>query len=186
MTTEVVYVLGLEGLSVVKIGMSRNLEMRLASLQTSAPGRLSVLWTTPGGRELEKRLHQQFAPYRTHGEWFDLTPLGDPLTVVQEAIRADGGPPPTAPQLAGDPDEPGRPAHCRALTETEAAALLVSEARRSPVVYGARNATHEELARIGISVPPGAVMPVVVSRTSQRNEKGQVVITEKIHPPARP
>lgn len=88
MGTEIVYVLGIGGLPMVKIGMSKNVEVRLSSLQTSAPGRLSVLWTTPGGRELEKRLHQRFDRYRTHGEWFDLTPLGDPLTVVQEAVRS--------------------------------------------------------------------------------------------------
>ncbi|MFJ9101155.1 GIY-YIG nuclease family protein [Streptomyces sp. NPDC102405] len=63
----VVYVIGGEGLAPVKIGVTANLKRRLGSLQTSAPARLSVLWTTPGDVTLERELHARLAAYRTSG-----------------------------------------------------------------------------------------------------------------------
>ncbi|MBM9622242.1 GIY-YIG nuclease family protein [Streptomyces zhihengii] len=94
----VVYVLGLKGMDPVKIGVSRNLPERIRSLQTGAPAQLEILWTTPGGQSLETRLHSAFQRYRTHGEWFNLAQLGDPVTIVREAVRAiHGGEPASIP-----------------------------------------------------------------------------------------
>ncbi|MEU8943561.1 GIY-YIG nuclease family protein [Streptomyces goshikiensis] len=84
----VVYVIGGDGLAAVKIGTSVNPHDRIKALQTGAPARLAILWTTPGGHTLEGQLHARFLAYRTHGEWFDLTSLGDPVTVVEDAVRA--------------------------------------------------------------------------------------------------
>ncbi|MFD0428749.1 GIY-YIG nuclease family protein [Streptomyces zhihengii] len=45
----------------------------------------------PRGQSLETRLHSAFQRYRTHGEWFNLAQLGDPVTIVREAVRAIHG-----------------------------------------------------------------------------------------------
>lgn len=88
-----VYVIGGPGLPHVKIGTSTNLPARLRQLQPGAPVRLSVLWSTPGGNRLEALVHIQLDAHRTYGEWFDLTPLGDPVAVVQNAVRIARGTP---------------------------------------------------------------------------------------------
>ncbi|MFE6852651.1 GIY-YIG nuclease family protein [Streptomyces sp. NPDC057674] len=85
---DVVYVLRLAGMDPVKIGMTRNLGERVKALQTGVPARIEVLWTTPGARPLERALHVAFQAYRRHGEWFDLTQLGDPVAAVREVVRA--------------------------------------------------------------------------------------------------
>lgn len=82
------YVIGGDGLPHVKIGTSINPQKRLRQLQPGSPIRLTVLWTTPGDSTLERQVHARFDAYRSYGEWFDLTPLGDPPTAVQEAVRA--------------------------------------------------------------------------------------------------
>lgn len=58
----------------VKIGWSRKVATRIAQLQTGSASPIRLLGTTPGGRGLERRLHEQFASARLHGEWFELTP----------------------------------------------------------------------------------------------------------------
>jgi hypothetical protein len=88
MSAGYVYVIGAEGLPVVKIGKAKNPEWRMQVLQTGTPVRLSLLWTTLGGLELEGRLHRRFSAYRKHGEWFDLSMLGDPVAVVREAVSS--------------------------------------------------------------------------------------------------
>lgn len=59
----------------VKIGVARNVESRLETLQTSSPYRLEVLASIRcNGRrhayDLEKRLHWLFRKQRIRGEWF--------------------------------------------------------------------------------------------------------------------
>lgn len=79
------YVIGIEGSPLVKIGYtSVKPRERCQALQTGLPFDLTLLWSTPG--EYETRLHDMFAEHRVRGEWFDLTPLGDPLQVVQSAV----------------------------------------------------------------------------------------------------
>lgn len=81
-----VYVIGAAGLPDVKIGRSVAPRNRLNNLQVSIPARLHLICSFDGDQDLENALHQHFESYRTRGEWFDLTPLGDPATVVQSAI----------------------------------------------------------------------------------------------------
>ncbi|MEV5526373.1 GIY-YIG nuclease family protein [Streptomyces prunicolor] len=114
MDNSVVYVIGANALTPVKIGVSINLPGRLKALQTGSAFRLGVLWSTPGDGALEILLHARFRAYQTHGEWFDLTPLGDPVAVVQEAvmqIRARDGQRadlvPAAPLPGPDPEYGG-------------------------------------------------------------------------------
>ena len=78
------YLVGAEGSPLVKIGYTGGVPLkRLASLQTGQPMALSLLWSIPV--DIEDELHERFAAYRVRGEWFDLTPLGDAVLVVQAA-----------------------------------------------------------------------------------------------------
>lgn len=78
------YVIGAEGSPLVKIGRTTGRpEQRLAALQTGQPSTLSLLWHCEGDHETA--LHRKFAAHRVRGEWFDLTPLGDPAEVVRAA-----------------------------------------------------------------------------------------------------
>ncbi|MEW2402162.1 GIY-YIG nuclease family protein [Streptomyces sp. NPDC046862] len=80
------YLVGAEGSPLVKIGYTSGTPLkRLASLQTGQPMTLSLLWSVPV--DIEDDLHERFASYRVRGEWFDLTPLGDAVEVVQSAAQ---------------------------------------------------------------------------------------------------
>ena len=81
----VIYVIAPEGSSVVKIGHTANKPTdRVGSLQTGNPERLVVRWAAEGDEALERHLHFVFKDYRIRGEWFDLSPLGDPVEAVKE------------------------------------------------------------------------------------------------------
>jgi hypothetical protein len=84
-TSEVVYALGTQGSNTVKIGRTVNLEKRFASIQTMSPVPLVVLWTHPGGSDLESKLHQFFEEIRSHGEWFVFTE--DPVAAIKSAVE---------------------------------------------------------------------------------------------------
>lgn len=79
------YVMQIHGMAPVKVGVSKNPEERRKSIQTGAPTPVRLLWEASGGYPLERALHRRFAEYRTKGEWFDLTALGDPVAVVRAA-----------------------------------------------------------------------------------------------------
>ncbi|MFF6903309.1 GIY-YIG nuclease family protein [Streptomyces hydrogenans] len=90
-TSSFVYVIGPPGSTRVKIGTSVNPDKRLKELQTGNPDRLEVLWSTPGGRELETALHQAFAAYRTEGEWFDFGGI-EPVGAIPRAVQQHANP----------------------------------------------------------------------------------------------
>ncbi|NGN63157.1 GIY-YIG nuclease family protein [Streptomyces sp. A7024] len=82
-----IYVIGSAATPLVKIGTAADPSARLCAFQTGSPTPLTLLWTCPGGRDLELALHQHFANHRAHGEWFDLRPLGDTsIKVVESAV----------------------------------------------------------------------------------------------------
>lgn len=57
-----------------KIGFTKKeVEKRLANLQTGSPGQLVVAIKQPGTPETERRLHEKFAHCHVRGEWFELT-----------------------------------------------------------------------------------------------------------------
>ena len=64
-----VYFIGGEG-TPIKIGFSSAPYERLASLQTAHWCKLSILVMAEGSLADERRLHEQFAGHRMHGEWF--------------------------------------------------------------------------------------------------------------------
>ncbi|MFE5595900.1 GIY-YIG nuclease family protein [Streptomyces sp. NPDC056549] len=75
----------MEGSTLTKIGHTTDtLKGRVAQLQTGQPAKLRPMLDVDG--DFEGALHDRFADHRVWGEWFDLTPLGDPVTVVCEAL----------------------------------------------------------------------------------------------------
>jgi len=59
----------------IKIGIAKNVQRRLASLQTSNAAKLELLTSIKvenfhAARELEQFLHQEFAEFYLRGEWF--------------------------------------------------------------------------------------------------------------------
>jgi hypothetical protein len=58
----------------IKIGMSGNARQRFDALRTSSPVELEFLGLVAGAYVEERTLHQRFAEFRTHGEWFKAAP----------------------------------------------------------------------------------------------------------------
>lgn len=87
---EVVYLVGSRDCSLVKIGWTTGLTKRLRDIQSMSPLPLTVLWTTPGSRETEARLHAAFAAYRAHGEWFDFG-TADPIELIDTEMADVAG-----------------------------------------------------------------------------------------------
>jgi hypothetical protein len=57
----------------IKIGHTRSgVHNRLRGLQTGSPYPLKLYAFMEGGTELERIMHETFAPARLHGEWFKL------------------------------------------------------------------------------------------------------------------
>lgn len=86
MTEERVYVIGTPGSRTVKIGRTVDLKKRLAEIQRMSPVPLEVLWSTPGGHELETQLHRHFRTLRSHGEWFTFP--GAPVPTIQDGVAS--------------------------------------------------------------------------------------------------
>ncbi|WP_318201060.1 GIY-YIG nuclease family protein [Streptomyces sp. SCL15-4] len=86
-----VYLIGSTLTRPVKIGVTKNVAARLDDLRVGSPVPLHLIWKTRGGRALESGLHEYFAPYRIHGEWFD---FGDenPAALVATAAVIMGSP----------------------------------------------------------------------------------------------
>ena len=69
----------------IKIGLAKNPNDRLASLQTGNSKKLRILWfCEPKSRSVERDLHRIFNSYRLSGEWFE--PSEDLLRVICETI----------------------------------------------------------------------------------------------------
>lgn len=66
-----VYLIREVGSSFVKVGVASDPSRRLSDLQTGNPRRLEIVWTIPGGYDLERALHSWFDKYRAEGEWFE-------------------------------------------------------------------------------------------------------------------
>jgi hypothetical protein len=56
-----------------KIGLSEAPLLRLTTLRANSPVPLKLIGTFPGTWRIEHALHEQYADYHSHGEWFDLT-----------------------------------------------------------------------------------------------------------------
>lgn len=69
----------------IKIGFTRRKGLRLVALQNGSPVKLRMLCAIPGGRALERILHDRFAKHRMCGEWFSPTPRM--LKLIDELCR---------------------------------------------------------------------------------------------------
>ena len=58
----------------VKIGVTYDTLRRIRALDSSSPLPVSLLFTLPGGRQLERALHRYFSSSRRRNEWYRLTP----------------------------------------------------------------------------------------------------------------
>jgi hypothetical protein len=65
-----VYLIGTMVGGLVKIGTSLDPERRLSALQTAHPRSLRILSFIPGGRAIERGLHDLFSDLRVQREWF--------------------------------------------------------------------------------------------------------------------
>lgn len=85
-TSRWVYLIGSPSARPVKIGVAKSVETRIAELQIGSPLPLQLIWKTRGGRSLERALHERFAPYRIHGEWFDFGDENPAAVVASTAV----------------------------------------------------------------------------------------------------
>lgn len=76
----------------VKIGVTRSIESRLASLQTGNHLPLYVWRTFEGNARVEEIVHWRFAAQRIRGEWFDYHPDMDTYEPNLEDITAKMAP----------------------------------------------------------------------------------------------
>jgi hypothetical protein len=91
-----VYLVGSTLTRPVKIGVAKDAEARLDELRIGSPVPLHLIWKTRGGRALESGLHEYFASYRIHGEWFDFGEENPAALVATAAV------------LLGSPSHPQR------------------------------------------------------------------------------
>jgi len=67
-----VYVVKCAATGLCKIGVSRGIANRLASIETSSATRLTLFTVIDGNWALEQKLHERYGAFREHGEWFRL------------------------------------------------------------------------------------------------------------------
>lgn len=54
----------------IKVGWSRNLDIRLTQIRSTNGAGITVLGSAPGSQRQEKEIHRLLAEFRLHGEWF--------------------------------------------------------------------------------------------------------------------
>lgn len=81
-TRWIYFIRGLDG-GPVKIGVANDPKKRLADLQRTCPVELEIIGSRPGDTLVERELHERFADFRVHGEWFEPSPV-----ILAEAARA--------------------------------------------------------------------------------------------------
>lgn len=66
-----IYFIGTDWESPVKIGKANDPEKRLRAIQVGNPNDLKILHLEQGGHLIEKRLHRCLSEFRIRGEWFE-------------------------------------------------------------------------------------------------------------------
>lgn len=67
----VVYFIQAETGGLIKIGHAMNINQRFKTIQNQCPVKLQLLTTISTTEVSEQEMHEKFAPYRQHGEWFE-------------------------------------------------------------------------------------------------------------------
>lgn len=65
-----IYFAQMDHIGPIKIGYTKNVKKRLASLQTGSPYKLSILCIMPGTESFENIIHVGLDEIRLEGEWF--------------------------------------------------------------------------------------------------------------------
>lgn len=68
--TGYIYFIQMGFMGPIKIGLTKDIDKRLVSLQTGSPYPLRLLSWTPGNEETEKYVHDLYRDHRLEGEWF--------------------------------------------------------------------------------------------------------------------
>lgn len=80
----------------VKIGWTRDIDVRFSQLQVGNHEQLTLLRIIPARAALERELHRAFDAYRCRGEWFWPAPplmqmiAGDDIAAAMQAVWSDG------------------------------------------------------------------------------------------------
>lgn len=80
-----VYFIRCRATSAIKIGVASDPQTRLRALQIGSASVLELVGEMPGDERYEALLHEAFAEYRTHGEWFA---CGERLDALIAALPA--------------------------------------------------------------------------------------------------
>lgn len=83
-----IYIVGLRGTDMYKIGISNDVRRRVKDIQSTSPFEVELINTTPGGKGLEYSLQSILEPFWVRGEWFECPEdfvVG--LSIIMEVIR---------------------------------------------------------------------------------------------------
>ena len=81
------YLVGSREQGIVKIGVTTRLKHRMSSLRNNSPVPVKLFAVIFGSPDIEQTLHEKFAEYRRHGEWFT---LNDEISRFIEEVKAGG------------------------------------------------------------------------------------------------
>jgi hypothetical protein len=70
LVTGYIYFAQMENTGPIKIGISNDPNKRMATLNTSSPYPINLIYFTPGCEEDEKSIHWQFRDFLIRNEWF--------------------------------------------------------------------------------------------------------------------
>lgn len=84
-STTHVYFASCKDYGLIKIGQSSDVKKRFACLRLSSPAPLTLLTYFRAHKLMEPYLHERYAAYRAHGEWF--TASGPVLDLVEAAME---------------------------------------------------------------------------------------------------
>ena len=79
------YFIEAEGQNRIKIGVARDPEERMSTLQAGSPVKLKLLGTVAGGQAREIKTHKKLAKWHVRGEWFEGSK--EVRSYIEEALR---------------------------------------------------------------------------------------------------